>query len=154
MARYYRRGTTKIAFVTALANRAAPDISSEIDAGTDLTAQLADISGFGVTEGTISTPDMADRFTKEIGGEQTAEHGSITFYEDDSSTALKAALARETTGFVVIMPEGKVAGQPADVFAVRVAKNDRTIEIGNEAAKFVVNFTITDEPTLDGTLAA
>ncbi len=107
--RYFRPGTTKVKWATTIVTYTAPT-RTEINAATELSGEIAEISGFSVTSDSIDTPDLANRFVSKIPGRISAEDSSINFYA--SSTGLTPAISimpRDTTGFLIFMDAGDVA---------------------------------------------
>lgn len=158
MSRYFRRGTTKIYYAPSIANLDAPTVA-ELAAGTELGCEVADIAGFAFKNSPIDVPDMCSTFVKNIPGEDKADASSMTFYEDDASNPIKSLLAKAVEGFVVFFPYGVTGGSPAagddcEVWPISVASNTREWKAGNEAAKFMVEFTITDVPDQDAEMVA
>lgn len=158
MARFMRKGITKVYFIPAIANTAAPT-TAEVTAGEDLTPQLAEINGFSFSNSPIDTPDMASAFVSKIPGEDTVDNSDMTFYEDDASNPIRTALAKGTDGYIGIYYKGIAGSAPAtadtlDVWPVTVASNSRMYTADNEAAKFQVVFTLTAPPTEDAVQAA
>lgn len=151
MARFFRRGVTKIYFLPAIATPAAPT-STEITAGTNLTPRVADTAGWTATTTPIEAPDADTRFVSNIPGSLTPAASSITFNEDDAVTdpdPLRTTLADGTTGFIVFFPKGKSTGKPAEVWPVRSAGPNREYNWTNANARFVVDFATVAEPTKD-----
>jgi len=153
MARFMRKGTTKIHFVPTISDPSGPTVS-EITAGTELQDELAEITGFGFTNNPIDTPDMGSAFVGKIPDEDTTDNSDLTFYEDDTSNPILTALAKGTQGYIVIFPSGTAGATPAaadvcDVWPATVASNTRIYSAGNEAAKDQVMFTLTSEPSID-----
>lgn len=151
MARFFRRGKSTVKFVPAIANKSAPT-TPELAAGTDLTASLADIGGFGYNNAPIATPDFASSFTTSIPGEDTTDDSTLTFYDDDTATTIRTALAKGTTGFVVRMPYGQVTAKRAEVWPVTSTGVNDQWSAGNDAAQFQVGFAITGVPVLTAVL--
>jgi hypothetical protein len=145
--KYMRRGTTIFRFVPTIAASSMIPTRSELSGGTNLTPAIAEVDGWSQTNNTIETPDMADTFDSKIPGSDAADDSSITFYEDEDTNTIETALAKGTTGYVVILRKGDVpASQSMDVFPVRVASQSPQYTADNEAAKFMVNFVITSRP--------
>lgn len=142
-------------FLPSVASKAAPT-TAEVTAGTDILVQLAEITGFIFANTPIMVPDMTTTFTKQIGGEDTAEASSITFYEDDTTNAIRTALAKGTTGFVLLYPYTATPASTAkcEVWPVRVTSSARQWSTGNDPARYVVSFAITDVPNTDAVQAA
>lgn len=148
MARFFRRGTTKVNFETA---SATPTIV-QINAGVALSGSIADMTGWDFQNTPITTPDLATTFDSQIGGPDTVGTPTITFYDDNASATIRTALAKGNSGFLVRAPYGIAAGR-GEVFPVTVTALNDAYTMGNEAAKFVVGFAITSVPNLNFTLA-
>lgn len=156
MSRYFRRGVTKIYYAPTVANLDAPTVA-ELAAGTELSCELAEISGFSFKNDPINVPDFCSVFVKNIPGEDKADASSMTFYEDDTSNPIRSTLAKGTEGYVVFFPYGVTGGSPntgdeCEVWPVSVASSTRMWQAGNEAGKYQVEFTITDAPDQDATV--
>ncbi|MFJ4365062.1 hypothetical protein ACIP4S_13015 [Streptomyces chartreusis] len=145
--RYIPPGTRQYYFVASIANKNAPT-RGELDAGTDLTGEVADVSGFQTTSESADTPDLGSRFTSKIPGRITADDSSITMYASEDSQDVRQLLPRDTPGFVVQFPEGDETGKTMDVFPVKVASAPKMTDI-EDPAKIEVQFTITGEPAED-----
>lgn len=150
--RYYRRGVTKVLWVPAIANKAAPT-RTELDAGTALEAETGAMSGWQTTSGTVPTPALGSRFTPVVGGEITAADSSLTFYASKTGDDVRALLTREAVGFVVWMDEGDVDGQTMDVYPATVTSQAKVREL-DQAAQIMAQFAITSEPAENVTIPA
>lgn len=158
MSRYFRRGTTKIYFAPSIVDVEAPT-EAEMAAATELSCEIAEISGFAFQNNPIDVPDMCAEFVKKIPGEDTADDSEITFYEDDTSNPLFTTLAKGEEGFIVFFPYGvggasPVAGDDCEVWPASVAKTTREWSAGNDPARFMSTFTITDVPGLQSEVVA
>lgn len=158
MSRFMRKGTTKLYWVTSISDTSAPT-AAELGSAVDLTPEIAEINGFSFSNSPIDVPDMGTAFVSRIPGEDTVGDSNIMFYERTDTTAIQTALAKDTTGYVVIFPTGIAGSSPAaadvcDVWPATVASNSRQYNAGNEAARFEVVFTLTAEPASDSTVAA
>jgi hypothetical protein len=142
--RYIPPGTRKIYWVTTIATYTSPT-RVELDAGVDLSAEISEMSGFSVTSDSVDTPDLSSRFTSKIPGRITADDSSMSFYASSNSSDVRTVLPRDTTGFVVILPEGDVTGQKMDVFPAKVASAavDTAME---DPGKINIQFTVTRVP--------
>lgn len=142
--RYIPPGTRKIYWVTTIATYTAPT-RAELNAGIDLSAEVAEINGFSVTSGTVDTPDLSSRFTSKIPGPITADNSSLSFYASNTSSDVRTVLPRDTAGFVVFLWEGDVTGQRMDVFPAKVTSSALD---GNmtDPEKVNVSFAITKIP--------
>lgn len=146
MARFFRRGTTKIAYLPAIASLDAPT-SGEVAAGTDLTGAIADTAGWDFSNTPITTPDLSTTFDTQIGGPDSAGTPTMTFY-DDQTTTIRAALAKGTAGFILRQPYGSATTKRAEVFPIKTTAVNDAYTLGNEAAKFIVGFAVTAVPHL------
>ena len=95
----------------------------------------------------------------KIPGEDSTDNSDMTFYEDDVSNAIKSALAKGTSGYVVIFYAGLATddtpaiGDDCDVWPATVASNSRMYTADNEAAKYQVVYSLTAAPAEESTLA-
>ena len=155
MARFNRKGVTKILFATSIASTTYMPTLVEITGATDYSGKIAAVDGFSLENQEIETPDMASTFVAKIPGDDQAADSSLTFYEDDTLDTIETDLAKGTTGFVIICRKGKAASTKGmDVYPVRVASSSPAISADNEAAKIMVKFSITDRPLLNATVPA
>lgn len=151
LTRFMRKGTIKVFFVTTIA--APPAVTAtEVNAGTNITPEIAEMNGFTFSNNPIMTPDMDSRFVTQVPGEDTAEASNVVMYErTGGSDTLKAALVKDATGYIVIFPTGIAGASPAaadkaEVWPVTISSNVRRYTAGNEAAQYQVNFAVTDQP--------
>ncbi|MFJ8657450.1 hypothetical protein ACIRNU_34570 [Streptomyces rochei] len=153
MARFIRKGTTKIYYLPTIAATTLIPTNAEITAGTDYTGQINAIDGFSLENTPIETPDMASTFVSKIGGDDSAADSSLTFYEDSVTDTIETDLAKGTAGFIVIFSKGKTEGASGmDVYPVTVVSNSKAYTTDNEAAKITVQFTITARPVFNQTV--
>lgn len=146
--RFFHPDTTKCYYLPAVANISAPT-RLEMNAGTDLSNEVADIAGWSVTANEIPTPDLGTIFTSKIPGRTDAEDSSITFYADLNGVDVRALLPRGTNGFIMWLDGGDVEDNIAAVFPVRVRSVANQRSLGDEAARLMVQFSITREPAED-----
>ncbi|MFG3656866.1 hypothetical protein [Streptomyces sp. NPDC047706] len=147
--RFLRRGISKILWSPDLNDPKYPS-RREITNAFGLTDAVSDIEGWALENDPIETPDMGSTFNSSIPGNDKAENSSLTFYEDRFSDAIEQQLPKGAKGYVILLRKGDLPGsRSVDVFPVQVATRAATYSTGNEAAKFKVDFTITDEPSLD-----
>jgi hypothetical protein len=152
MAKFFRRGVSAIKFLPSVAG--ASPTRGEITAGTILTPQVADISGFQLSNQPIPVPDLSTVFTSQINGEDTVADSSITFNDDDASTTIRTALAKGTAGFVILFPYGDLVGKRLEKWPVVSTGVNDAWSVGNDPAQFVVGFAVTSTPVQSGTTPA
>jgi hypothetical protein len=143
--RFFNVGTTKIYFVTTMSNYLSPS-RAELNAGTDLTPEVAAIEGWSVESGEIDTPDFKNRFTAKIAGRIEAEDSSITMYATPNGVDSRAIMPRDQTGYIVWFDGGDVAGYKMDVYPVTVRAVSRQRASEGEAARSQHQFSITRVP--------
>lgn len=143
--RYFAVGTTQVLMCPSIADKSAPTFA-ELDAGTELTGGIADLSGWATSSNFIDTPDMKSRFTGKIPGRITAEDSSLTLYADEDRGAgdPRALLPRDTECYIVFA-DGGLASAKGDVFHVKVGSASPVRSL-DDAAKVMVSFAILDEP--------
>lgn len=153
--RYWRRGTSKFFFAAACSNTSAPT-RSEIGAAVDLTPQIAEVT-YTHEVGTIATPDWATRFTSTIPGEETGTLG-VTAYDLDGTPAadtIRAAMPKNTNGFVFLMPHGDIPTHRMEVWSVRVGAGPvDDYASGTEGARYRVDFALTAVPVTGAVIPA
>lgn len=149
VSRYWPVGTTKWLWVPSVSDYTTEVTRSEINAGTDLSGEIAAVDGWTVTSNQIDTPDVNSRFRSKIPGPIEAADSSITFYADPSGADVRTLLPRDTEGFIVRMDGGDVSGRKMSVFPVKVASQNKMMGTDEEAARIEIAFTITREPAED-----
>lgn len=152
MARYFRRGISKTKWLPAQAGTSPT--RAEITAGVDLSPSVNAINGFQFSNNPIATPDLSDNFDSQITGPDTAGDSSIDFYDDDTSTVVRTALAKGTQGVALLMPYGDVVSKRCESwYATSLGVNDAW-SMDAVAALFNVQFAITKRPNQAGVTPA
>jgi len=146
--RFINKGVTRVLWVPSIADKTAPT-RAELDAGTDLAGEIQDLDGWLVESESVETPDLGTTFTGSIPGSTSAEDSSLTMYEDLGGTDARELMPRGTSGFIVWMDGGDVAGRPMDVFPVRVGSVGKNRTVDDDPATLTINFNITSEPAED-----
>ncbi|NJP24463.1 hypothetical protein FLW53_09625 [Microbispora sp. SCL1-1] len=143
--RYFNPETTKVYWVPTISNKAAPT-RSELNAGTDVSRAIADVNGWQVSSEMIDVPDMGSRFISKIPGRISANDSSITYYMDTAGVDARTVMPRDTTGYIVWLDGGDVAGRKCDVFPVTVSSHGKSRSAGAEPARITIQYAITSEP--------
>jgi hypothetical protein len=145
--KYTSRGSTRVVWCTTVANPAAV-LRSEINAGTDLSGELADASGWSVKSNQIDTPDLQSRYTSTIPGVISADDSSITMYMSKDGVDARALMPRDEVGYIIWMDGGDVAANLCDVFPVTVSAVSKMRQVdGSKADTVMFSFAITSEPS-------
>src|SRR5215216_5822239 len=143
--RYARFGVTRVVYALTVSNYNSPT-RAEINAGTDLSTEVAEISGFQVNSGFIPTPDLATPFTGQILGRTTAEDSSITMYASVNSVDVRTLLPRGTVGYLMWFDEGDVPTRKYDIYPITVGSVGKERTTDDTPARLVVNVAVTREP--------
>lgn len=145
--RYIDPAVTKCYYVPTIAAANLTPTRVELNAGTDLSPQVADWSGWTVTSNLVDTPDLGTTFTSKITGRTESADSSLTMYASKNGVDVRALLPRLTTGYIVFMDGGDIAANKCAVYPVTVSSCSlvRTVS-GTEAAKVMVQFAITAQP--------
>jgi hypothetical protein len=147
--RFFRPGTTKVYWVRNIVLYTAPT-RLEINSGTDLSGEIAEISGFSVVSDTIPTPDLGTRFVPKIAGRINADDSALNFYATSTGfTDARSVLPRDTTGFLLIMDGGDVATTGRfDVYPATVTSVPKLRAL-EDPAQVQITFAITRVPAED-----
>lgn len=153
-ARYIPPGVRQYYFVSTIEDKSSPT-RTELDAGTDLTAEIAAVDGFTTSSDSVDAPDLASRFTSKVPGMITADDSSINIYNStdtgDGTGDARTLMPRDTKGFIVQFPEGDTDGNLMNVFPVTVAS--ASVQSGMEdPGQTAFTFTITSEPAANVTV--
>ena len=140
--RYFLPGTTKVLILPAVTNMTPTRV--QINAGVDVSEEIASISGWAITSETVATPDLGVRFVKQVSGRLTAAVSGLQFYLDKTGAAdIRTELEIDQEVFVVFMDGGDVEDSLMDVYEVNVASLAKLREIEN-VGRLDSRFTIRD----------
>ncbi len=152
MARFFRRGVSAVKWAPVVAG--ASPTRAEINAGTNLTSDLAGINGFKISNSPISTPDLSTTFTTQMDGPDETDASSITFYDQDNATTIRTALAKGSAGYLLLFPYGDSVGKRVEVWGAKSTGVNDEWSLDANAARFEVGFAITRLPAQNGTTPA
>lgn len=127
--RYFLPGTTKILITPVIANLAVGATRAEITASTDVSEEVAAISGWSITSQNQDAPDLGGRFVQQIAGRLSAAESSITFYNDKAGADIRDLLELDQETYVVLLDGGDVAASPMDCYKVTVTSLAKMREI-------------------------
>lgn len=154
MAQYIFQGNARIWFVPTIADvTLAPEVE-EITEGEELTDVVSEVNGFDFTTNRVPVPTAGNRFTPTIPGTQTSQDSSLRIYMDTVSNPLRTTLALDTVGYIVIRQginsDIEVeAGDIVDVFPVIVAGRPKRRQLGDNAADWELQLSISAVPAED-----
>ncbi len=150
--RFFRRGVSAIKFAPAVAG--SSPTRAEINAGTDLTAQVADINGFQLKNNPIPTPDLSTTFDSQIDGPDGVDDSSLIMYDLTDTAAIRTALAKGTNGFLLLFPYGDVVGKRCEVWPVRSTGVNDQWSLSADPGRYAVGFAVTSRPGQSGVTPA
>ncbi|MEA2703907.1 MAG: hypothetical protein QOD63_1852 [Actinomycetota bacterium] len=114
------RGLARVYIVPAVAVRTAPT-RAEINAGTNLTASVAGISGFALENQVREFAPVGAAFTEQRAGvDKVTGPCTLTLYEQKTTATIRAAVVKGSVGFVILVPYGDVVARRCEVWPVRV----------------------------------
>ncbi|SRR6266568_7756630 len=146
--RYHPPGIRKVYWVATIANYLAPT-RTELNAGTDLTAEIATggMTGWSLAGSTVDSGDLGAEFVSTVPGRLTSASNSIDFYLSQNDVDARTLLPQNANGYVVVLWAGDVTGQKMDVFPARVITqaNDSNTE---DPGKTTIEFAITKKPAV------
>jgi len=139
--RYFLPGTTKILVCPAVASLTVGPTRTELNAGTDISEEVAGVNGWMITSESMATPDLGVRFVKQVTGRLTAADSSITTWSDKAGHDIRELLDIDQETFVVFLDGGDVTASPMDVYKVTVASLGKVREVEG-AGRIETRFTI------------
>lgn len=151
--RFFQPEISKVYFALAIANIRAVT-RPELDAATDLTDEIADLSGWNITSGQINTPDLGNRFVSSITGRTQTDASSLTVYASLDGDDARTVLPRGTKGFLIFADGGDVEDYPCDIFPVEVSSVGKIRSTGDQGFQLTIGFAIKKPPAEDVPLPA
>lgn len=132
-------GTRQWFAVPTIANMASPT-STELDAGTDLTPQVTEVTGFSQTGSTVESQAASGPALK-LPGPSSLDDSSITARLSKTSTDIRDVLPVGYAGYIVQFLDGRTTGRKMDVFKVVVNGNPPSQGL-TDAATYTANVAI------------
>lgn len=154
-------GNTRVAYVTAIANIAAPT-TTELNAGTSILLQsliTADgLVGFEPTSAEVDTTALNSTFnTKSIGRSEFS--GTMLRLKKQTGTdTAYTTLIRAATGYIVIRRDTAETtawgvGNAVEVYPIIVGETKRLAPEANSIARYEVPTMVTSAPNLRAVVA-
>ncbi|MEV4093786.1 hypothetical protein [Streptosporangium saharense] len=145
--RYWPKGTLKWYWVPTIADINAPT-RAELDAGVDLSREVAAYEGWTTSSNFENAPDVNSRFVSKVAADIEAEDSSLTMYADPSGSDARTLMSRGEEGNIVRFGGGDVPGRKMDVFPVEVGSVSKPFEM-DAVPVCTFQFAITAEPAED-----
>jgi hypothetical protein len=142
--RYIPEGITHYYYVAAIASYTAPT-RAELNAGTDLTPEVAAAGDWAINSAAVPAPDLSTLFDAQIAGKISMGTTTLDMYADSTSSDVRTLLPRGTVGYIVKFPEGDITGRKCDVFPVKVIAQPKPTNMGNPSV-IQLQFVVTKVP--------
>lgn len=145
--RFGDNATTVVYYIPTIAATNLTPTRSEMNAGTNIGVDLVDLDGWSVEAEQIDTQALNDSFQTKIPGSLSAPDSSLTFFTSRTGVDIRALLPRGTSGYLMFLDGGDIAGNKAEVYPVTVTSNAvmRSLQ-SKDASKIKVGFAITRSP--------
>ena len=150
--RFFQAGVVGIIFVPTIASTTLVPTAPEVTAGTDLTKEVTDWSGWTVSTAFIETKDASTVLRPQLAGAVTFEGSSLTFNGSKNGTDARTIFTRGASGYIIIGDAGVATGKKADVYPVVVGAVAKLRNIDSDNFKVRVDFGITAVPAEDITM--
>lgn len=150
-------GTTKVSFVSTIANIAAPTVA-ELNAGTALeTIITPDGLDIEPTTSPVDTGSLASTVDTEAAGRRKFAVAATMKRQTPTDTPVNL-FPYQTIGYVVVRDNLAAAtawtiGQKVQVYPVQAGEPKRIKAAANEVKKLMVTFFVTSDPNTNATVA-
>lgn len=146
--RYLHVATTRIYWVVTINNVTAP-LRAELDAGVDLTAQVAAVVGWNARRLVLDVQGMTQDFEAQVDGSLQVDDSRLVLWADQNGADAGDVLVPGLAGHVVFLFGGDLAGNPMNVWPVSVAVSSRSISSPGDLGLIDVQFVVTADPALE-----
>lgn len=151
---YTARGTAEYVWIEDIADHRAPT-RIELDAGVTLSPVVCDHDGWTVKSSQVDAPNMRDRFTPSISGEQKADDSSIVTYMAKDGVDARDLMPEDAEGYIARYPGGDKPGRLVDIFPVQVSAQNKQLSLdGSEPDTMEFQFAIKRKPNLNHPIPA
>ena len=153
--RYMDMGVTRVYFLPTVAATTLVPTRAEMNAGTSLTGELSDWSGWVLSAEMLDVQNMGNLFKSTIPGSLSAPTCTMTFYTSKTGVDVRGVLTKGTSGFIEILDGGDILANRAEVWPVTVASlsvirgvigGSSTGSTTDAASQILVQFAITAAP--------
>lgn len=129
---------------SAATGKPAP-IGTEISAGTFVTRELTDISGFDLSPDTVDSMDAATRFVGQITVSVKGGTPTLTFNGSKAGDDARDVFAEGDVGFLLIAPAGVTEAAKGECWELEVA-SVAAVPTLTDSLKIIVTFSVPAEP--------
>lgn len=120
VSRFIRTETSKFVLCDRIASTSGAATRAEIDAGVDITDDLATVEGFQESTNFLDTPDFGSLTTTSIVGRSPSISGTFTMYGDATGGDIREQVTRLDEKTLIVMDNGDTPTDPMDVFNIVV----------------------------------
>jgi hypothetical protein len=152
-------GTTRVAYVPAIANNAAPT-TAELNAGILLQSILTldGLMGFEADTQPVDTTSLASTFNTKNIGRDDFSNTALQLKKQASGDTAYTTLVRGTAGYIVVRryiaeSTAWASSQAVEVYPIICGQTKYVTPAANEVAKYQVPVFISLPPTLRASIA-
>ena len=152
-------GFTRVYFVSAIANQAAPT-TTELNAGISLASVMTPdgLTGFEPTTADVDNSALNSTFDTKTIGRDSFSGTKLIFKKQSGTDTVYNTLTRGTTGFIVVrryLAESTAwaSTQVIEVYPVIFGQTRNLAPTANTVTKWEVDTKITTSPTIRGAVA-
>lgn len=150
---------TRVAFVTAIANIAAPTVA-ELNAGMLLQSTMtpSGLAGFQPETAKVDTSSLASRYNTGRVGKTSFSGTRLQFKRQSGTDTIHDTLAYQTTGFLVIRRSisestAWASGQKVSVYPIECGETAYLDPEENTVERYEVPVEVYDTPNQKATVA-
>lgn len=152
-------GFTRVAFVTAIANQAAPT-TAELNAGILLQSVMTPdgLTGFEPSTADVDNSALNSTFDTKTIGRDSFSGTKLIFKKQSGTDTVYNTLTRGTSGFIVVRryldnSTAWASTQVVEVYPVIFGQTRNLAPVANSVTKWEVDTKITLSPTIRGAVA-
>jgi len=147
MARFFRRGVSKVYWLPACASPSSGPTAGEFSSGTNLSPYVKEVNGFQLQNSPISTPDLETTFDSQMDGPDTTSDSSLKLYDDKDTSTVRTLLTKGQSGFLLLAPYGIASGKRCEVWPCKSLGFNDEWSMDAVSADAMVQFAITVKPS-------
>lgn len=132
--RYFDVAVTRIYYLSLIASPLLVPTRAEMNAGLNLTPEIADLSGWVVGVEYFDTQNLNQVFRTKAPGIRTAPDSSLTLYTSKTGVDARATLFPGVTGFIMFLDGGDSVGNRAEVYPITIGSIGILRNTGNDVA--------------------
>lgn len=145
--RYVAVGLARIYWVGSIADTSSPT-RGELDAGWDLTGEVAEVIGWGVAVRYVDTTGLTSEWETSRPGRRSADGSALMLYADQAGGDIRSILSAGNAGHIVFFHGGDAPGRLMDVWPVEVASLSQVPDVAGDPATVTVEFARPAAPAL------